>query len=81
MAERSPPNLLAECSRANAVFRSTLPQYLFFGNTIIPIRLLNDALFVFSCILVYLLAAEVVWKTDRCAISFLFWIFDECCYS
>ena len=29
-----------------------------FGNTIIPIRLLNDSLFVFSCILVYMLSAE-----------------------
>jgi hypothetical protein len=47
----------------------------FFGNTIIPIRLINDALFVFSCILVYMLSAE--WFGKRIgAVSVFFFGFS-----
>ncbi len=41
-----------------------------FGNSIMPIRLLNDTLFVFSCIMVYLLSAE--WFGKRTGLLSVF---------
>jgi hypothetical protein len=41
-----------------------------FGNSIMPIRLLNDTLFVFSCILVYLLSTE--WFGKRTGVLSVF---------